>query len=94
MPSTDAPKGTIPVEDADLMGKIVSANVKNLAVTTDAIIENLESQVLGLAKTLVALDDVLAEATVMDRKTEAALRTFDVKFEAASRIVERLGSKR
>lgn len=73
----------------DLMSQCVEANVRNLAFTTDRIIENLEKDVAELALTVVLIDEVLDSALVIDRATEQRLRLLSGRIDSAHFIHER-----
>lgn len=73
-----------------LVADIVSANVRNLATTTDKIIEHLERQIRDLAETVVLMDEILTSATVIDRATEARLLSLSGRIDAAHRTLDRL----
>jgi hypothetical protein len=73
----------------DLMAQMVDANVRNLAFTTDRIIENLERDVAELAQTVVLIDGVLDNALVIDRATERRLMALGGRIDSAHFIHER-----
>jgi phage FluMu protein gp41 len=73
----------------DLVGAIVAQNVSDLAFTTNRIIESLERDVARLAQTVVHLDMILADASVIDRKTEARLADMEPAIDTAYRTLER-----
>jgi hypothetical protein len=75
----------------NLMADIVEANVRGLAHTTDSLIAYEKSRVLELARTIVQLDMILEEATVIDRKTERRLQMIMPQIDNAHRIMEREG---
>lgn len=87
MAGTETPD--LPGPAADLLAEIVGQNVKNLAHTTDLIIEGLEEQALAFAQTIVDLDSVLASATVIDRATENRLRTMEPAIWSAADYLDR-----
>lgn len=81
----------------DGIGQTVSANAANLAYTTDRItdriIENLEKQVLDLARLVVDMEKVLDGATVIDRATERRLRELFPRVDVAYDILHRAGER-
>lgn len=82
----------VPAGAVDLIGQIVSANVSNLAFTTDRLIEGLERDAARFAQYVVDIDRILAEATVVDRATEGRLRLMDGSVNMAYDYLERKGA--
>jgi hypothetical protein len=73
----------------DLVAQIVDQNVRDLAFTTDRIIESLESQVHELAWALAQVDEIINDALVIDRRTERRLAGLQGKFNIAGDILAR-----
>lgn len=76
-------------EGMNLIADIVSANVSNLAATTDRVIQNLENEILTLSKLVMDIDDVFVGATVVDRVTESRYRRLLPRVHAAYETNER-----
>jgi hypothetical protein len=77
-----------------LIGAIVQANVDGLAHSTNAIIDWLERDIIEIGGVLGDLINVIDDASVIDRKTEARLRALDVRIAAALDIARRKKAER
>lgn len=70
-----------------LIGQIMAANAAQAAHTTNLLLSYEQSLVCELAKTIVAIDEVLARATVIDRRTEEMLMRLSPKMNHAHQIL-------
>lgn len=68
-----------------LVGAILQQSARDLAFTTDRLLEHKDRIIGDLASTIVQLDNILSAATVIDRVTEDRLAMLGVRIEAAYR---------
>ncbi len=74
----------------ELMAMLAQKSARDLAFTTNALEANLRDQVRSLARTVIAMDQTLSEATVIDRLTESRLRGLSACIDSAYITLEHL----
>lgn len=84
---------TIDDKGLDLLAALVGKNVDDAAHTTNLLLEGKDRDIKALAQTIVAIDQTLEDATVIDRKTEARLLMLRGRIEQAYFVLERLESE-
>lgn len=85
------PEGTVVSRKGmDLVAEIVGANVKNLAAVTDRLDDARVRTIKSLAETIVQVEMILDQATVIDRATENRLAWMRAQFDEAHRTLERM----
>lgn len=75
-----------------LFASIVSANAADAAATTNTLLEFKDEEIVRLAKVIVDIAAVLDRATVIDRKTEWALRGLEAQIVHAHEVLVRAES--
>lgn len=77
----------------ELMAAIVDQSARDLAHTTDLLIEGLERDIVTIGDVLADVINVFDEASVVDRKTEARMRQLDARIAIALDIARRKKEK-
>lgn len=85
MDTNDATTETMDIETVGLLTDLMSASQRQLSWTQDQLHISALTSVVKLCDTLVQLGQIIDDATVIDRKTEARLRALDHQIWSAER---------